>query len=111
MKQWTVLAGLVCLGIGASQVAQGAEGLSWDLAGQTVRYRIQTDIASPQAIPIAAKKNDAFRSNHVQATVDTWASETRERNRESDIAGLFRLPLLAAANASLCPSRQPQPTA
>ena len=48
MKQWTVLTGLVCLGIGASQVAQGAEGLSWDLAGQTVRYRIQTDIVSPQ---------------------------------------------------------------
>ena len=83
MKQWTVLTGLVCLGIGASQVAQGAEGLSWDLAGQTVRYRIQTDIVSPQAIPIAAKKNDAFRSNHVQATVDTRCGQAVARGKKA----------------------------
>ena len=66
-----------------SLTAHAAENLSWDLSGQSVRYRIQTDIESPLPIPLMAKRNMEFKSNHIQVTVDTGCEQAVARGKKA----------------------------
>jgi hypothetical protein len=77
------LMGLMCLGASALTPAHATDGLSWELAGQEVRYRIQTDIRSPQSFLFQAKKNVAFQSNHIQTALVTQCGEVEVRGKKA----------------------------
>ena len=75
--------GLVCLGASALTPAHATEGLSWELSGQEVRYRVQTDIRSPQSFLLQAKKNVSFQSNHIQTSMMTHCGDVEARGKKA----------------------------